>query len=420
MGSGMGQLTSTTLIMKIHVLASTGRLYRLEVEPSDTMESVHKLLAWKAFVPVDQMQLVFDGQRLQDGHTLSECGIVDGDTLDLWQPQLGMISTFSTEAPDTEMDRQLIQYLMAAPGSHPQPPLAALNAMVEVEHANPHLGFVYRADAGLFNAEQYALLCAFADHLFESLASNPVETDHGSEVQQVQQVAGTDMRAVVPWPALRVLLRLVAVPPGSVYDEVEQVEARLRALHPPASQPGREPKVALRVTQGPTPGCINFHCDGEYATCTSQVVLSDDAEQTGGHLVFFTQGALHMPERRVGSLTQHSPQVLHAVTALHGSGRRRSLFVLDKSNGLGEDGVLHVTQSHVAAFALGRPRSAASVAVSAVPPAARCVLCTAAFPTLACVPCGHVYLCVACGEETPTMCAVCQRSVVRTMRLLYA
>jgi hypothetical protein len=175
--------------------------------------------------------------------------------------------------------------------------------------------------------------------------------------------------------------------------------------------------VALRVTQGPIPGCINFHCDGEYATCTSQVVLSDDAEHNGGRLVFFTQGALHMPERRVGSLTQHSPQVLHAVTALHGGGRRRSLFVLDESNGLGEAGVLHVTQHHIAAFALGRPRSAASVAI---PPAARCILCTRAFPTLACVPCGHVYLCVACGEETPTMCAVCQRSVVRTMRLLFA
>jgi hypothetical protein len=34
-------------------------------------------------------------------------------------------------------------------------------------------------------------------------------------------------------------------------------------------------EMALRMTRGPTKACIDFHCDGFYATSTSQIALND-------------------------------------------------------------------------------------------------------------------------------------------------
>lgn len=50
--------------------------------------------------------------------------------------------------------------------------------------------------------------------------------------------------------------------------------AQLLALHKhPASA-----KIALRRTEGPVEGCIDFHCDGAYATHTVQLTLNDESE----------------------------------------------------------------------------------------------------------------------------------------------
>ena len=73
-------------------------------------------------------------------------------------------------------------------------------------------------------------------------------------------------------------------------------------------------KVALRATRGPTNSCIDFHCDGGYATSTSQIPLNSPAEYKGGQICFFVNDHLHFVPRPLGSLVQHPPNVLHGVT----------------------------------------------------------------------------------------------------------
>lgn len=113
-------------------------------------------------------------------------------------------------------------------------------------------------------------------------------------------------------------------------------------------------KIALRRTEGSVElGCIDFHCDGGYATNTIQIALNDDTEYDGGKLCFVTPRPrpratatgsprlkleLTVPKRYAGTMTGHKRDVLHAVTKLH-RGVRYSLFVVDRRNGLGENDV---------------------------------------------------------------------------------
>jgi hypothetical protein len=108
-------------------------------------------------------------------------------------------------------------------------------------------------------------------------------------------------------------------------------------------------KIALRMTCGPTNSCINFHCDGGYATSTSQIPLNPTSEYEGGDLLFFNNDELQTIARIPGSLVQHPPKVLHGVTSVL-RGKRKSLFIVDESNGLGEGGVIILDQDHVRTF----------------------------------------------------------------------
>ena len=114
-----------------------------------------------------------------------------------------------------------------------------------------------------------------------------------------------------------------------------------------------EYKVALRGTRGPTNSCIDFHCDGNYATSTSQIPLNPPTEYKGGQICFFVNDHLHFVPRPAGSLVQHPPNVLHGVTQVT-EGSRKSLFIVDKSNGLGVGGVVELTDDDVASFSAHR------------------------------------------------------------------
>lgn len=117
----------------------------------------------------------------------------------------------------------------------------------------------------------------------------------------------------------------------------------------PGAQVSGGYKIALRMTKGPTNSCIDFHCDGAYASSTSQIPLNSPFEYKGGSLCFFVNDHLHKVPRIAGSLVQHPPQILHGVTSVT-EGTRKSLFIVDKSNGLGEDGVVNLTSDHVVSF----------------------------------------------------------------------
>ena len=113
------------------------------------------------------------------------------------------------------------------------------------------------------------------------------------------------------------------------------------------------PKIALRMTRGPTRSCIAFHCDGAYATSTTQIPLNSPDEYEGGKLCFFMNDKLHFVPRVAGSMVQHPPRILHGVTSVT-RGTRKSLFVVDDSNSLGMEGVIEVTSNHVVTFLAAR------------------------------------------------------------------
>ena len=117
---------------------------------------------------------------------------------------------------------------------------------------------------------------------------------------------------------------------------VGRFETQFRSV-PGARANNREIRLALRMTKA-TDSCINFHCDGGYASSTSQIPLNPPTEYKGGSLCFFAKDKVTMIARTVGSVVGHSPKVLHGVTRVT-EGVRKSLFVLDNTNDLGTGGV---------------------------------------------------------------------------------
>ncbi|KAL7530824.1 hypothetical protein ACHAXR_003693 [Thalassiosira sp. AJA248-18] len=133
------------------------------------------------------------------------------------------------------------------------------------------------------------------------------------------------------------------------------ITAKFNRLFSQVSGPYGEYKIALRMTRGPTNSCIDFHCDGGYATSTSQIPLNPTSEYKGGSLCFFVNDQLHTIPRPPGSLVQHPPRVLHGVTSVT-EGTRKSLFIVDQSNGLGDEGVVDLTSDDVISFLVHRAR----------------------------------------------------------------
>jgi hypothetical protein len=328
---------------------------------------------------MDQIRFVILGNRLRGHETPEELELEDDDVIDMHVFQVGMISTFTA----SDKSDPLVKYLMLSDRERASAvkPMAELHAKAKNYRATG--SFEPISDAAFFSRELFQLLLPNTE---PQAVTEPVLDDRvrellglfldfmWSEVAPVRRQEENwrervDMRMSMPDELFLQLLGerehesspqvilLEEISPSSTAKDVLNKIHELWHWPECPQHPGGKSKIALRITKGPSNACINFHCDGSYASNTVQIALNGTTDYEGGRLCFFQCPDAKYPEgnliildeRPAGSVCRHRRDVLHAVTALT-SGTRKSLFVVDSSNGLGEYGVVHVKESDVQSF----------------------------------------------------------------------
>ena len=69
-------MTNPTLVMQIFFNHYDGKTITMDIEPTDTVETMRLKMYEKKGVPPDCISFIFAGKHLYDHQTLEECGII--------------------------------------------------------------------------------------------------------------------------------------------------------------------------------------------------------------------------------------------------------------------------------------------------------------------------------------------------------
>lgn len=326
--------------MQIYVKTLTGKNITVDVSPSDSIYITKTKIHAKEGIPPDEQRFIWAGQQLEDDRALSDYNIKEGSTMHMVLRLRGMISTFTSI--DTA-NNATVAYLMMTDDerAHATIPTQELHEKMITERANCFLTFNYIENDDTFHESQLEILCELLDFIWNN-------TDTGAGRVDMRLNLNKDQVLAILMPLDRYV--------DDKYKSkniTEKFKRLFSQVH--FSRAQSEYKIALRMTRGPTNSCIDFHCDGGYATSTSQIPLNPPWEYKGGSLCFFVNDQLHAIPRPPGSLVQHPPRVLHGVTSVT-EGTRKSLFIVDQSNGLGDEGVVDLTSDDIISFLVHRAR----------------------------------------------------------------
>ena len=136
-----------------------------------------------------------------------------------------------------------------------QPPLMELQLKATEENASPFHTFSFSPEGGVLDYAQRSVLSKFLDFLWET--TSPATS-----------TARVDMRVLLDDDAVKKILDSQEGTNGT--ETLTSLQGLFREI------PGTSlstPRIALRMTKGPSNACINFHCDGNYATGTVQVAF---------------------------------------------------------------------------------------------------------------------------------------------------
>ena len=161
--------------LQIFVKTLNGKVVKIDVNGSNTIDEVKTKIQDKERIPPDQQRLIFGGRQMEDGKTVSSYGTETGDTFTLVLRLRGMISTFTSN----DNSNPLVAYLMMSDDERANVPvpLEALREKMQSRptknmerKANPSATYQYHENPGILHQSQLELFSELLDYVWEKTA----------------------------------------------------------------------------------------------------------------------------------------------------------------------------------------------------------------------------------------------------------